>query len=501
VWICLSGALAIAFSGAMGFAACGGRPPPRDRPRQVILKSEDVDRKVGGDSALAVKGQLGLIEDPKLVAYVAEVGGRLARHAPQRRFSYKFQIVDQEAPNAFALPGGYIFVSRGLLTLANSEDELANVLGHEIVHVAARHAAARQEIGQNLPLRFNWFQGGYLASYGRDQEREADRLGQGLSAVAGYDPEGLVVFLRELEHTERLQLGASRLPNFWATHPATTSRVAEASARAQMTSWERVDPIASSRADFLRLTEGLAIGTRASEGVFIDDRFLHADLDLTVRFPSGWTTRNTHQAVGAVSPQRDAQVFLEHQGKGSDPQSAAAEYVQELTDTGFEIEDMQSLVIGPYPAFRVFGRFPGIQGHVRVVLTWLARDDTIYRFTGAAPGTSFNAYKGTLLNVPRSFRPLRSDEREKIREMRLRIAVAREGESLSDLSIRTANRWDIQYTAVVNDLFTDHVLDSGQLVKVAIAEDYRPDRDQSGERDELTEAPATTGDSGEAQRR
>ena len=307
-WLCLPVALGIALSGIVGSAGCGGQKPPRKRPRQVILQSEDVDQKVGEDAAQSVKGQLGLIEDPKLVAYVAEVGGKLARHAPRRRFSYTFQIVDQAASNAFALPGGYIFVSRGLLTLANSEDELANVLGHEIVHVAARHAAARQEIGRILPLRFNWFQGSYLARYGRDQEREADRLGQGLAAVAGYDPAGLVDFLRELEHTERLKLGASRLPNFWDTHPATTGRVAEASARAQMTSWERAEPIAGSRADFLRLTEGLAIGTRGSEGVFIDDRFLHADLDLMIRFPAGWTTRNTHQAVGAVSPKRDAQI-------------------------------------------------------------------------------------------------------------------------------------------------------------------------------------------------
>ena len=475
VWRTLLGAAVIAFAGAISVAACGGRPPPREKPRQVILRSEEVDQKVGEDTALAVRGQLGLIEDPELVAYVAKVGARLARHAPRRRFSYKFQIVDQEAPNAFALPGGYIFVSRGLLVLANSEDELANVLGHEIVHVAARHAAARQEIGRSLPLRLNWLHGPYLASYGRDQEREADRLGQGLSAVAGYDPAGLVAFLRELEHTERLQLGASRLPSFWSTHPSTSSRVAEASARAQMASRERGEPIAGSRAEFLRRMEGLAVGTRASEGVFIGDRFLHADLDLMVHFPAGWTTRNTHQAVGAVSPKRDAQIFLEHQGEGNDPQTAAAEYIEELTDAGFKIEDTQSLVIGPYPAFRVLGRFPGFQGSLRVVFTWLTRDDSIYRFTGAAPSTSFNAYKGTLLNVPRSFRPLRTSEREKIRELRLRIAVAREGESLLDLSERTDNRWDIQYTAVVNDLFPNHVLELGQLVKIAVAEDYRPD--------------------------
>ncbi|MFB3118830.1 MAG: M48 family metalloprotease, partial [Myxococcota bacterium] len=268
-WIARTTALA----SALVVLACGASAPTRDRPREVILRSEDVDRKVGEESAQDVKAQLGLIEDPELVAYLGKVGARLARHAPRRNFEYSFQIVDQEAPNAFALPGGYIFVSRGLLTLTNSEDELANVLGHEIVHVAARHAAARQEIGRSLPAKLDWLRGGYLARYGRDQEREADRLGQGLAAVAGYDPEGLVSFLRELEHTERLRLGSSRLPGFWDTHPSTKSRVAEVGLRANMTAWTRKTPIAVTHADFLHRMEGLAIGARASEGVFVGDRF------------------------------------------------------------------------------------------------------------------------------------------------------------------------------------------------------------------------------------
>ena len=174
-----------------------------------------------------------------------------------------------------------------------------------------------------------------------------------------------------------------------------------------------------------------------------------------------------------------AQVILEHQSQGDDPQAAAADYLQKFADAGFKIEEMQPLVIGPNPAFRVSGRFPKLQGDVHVVLTWIARDNSIFRFTVAAPSVGFNTYKGALLNVPRSLRPLRPDEREKIRELRLRIAVAREGENLSDLSRRTDNRWDIQYTAVVNDLFTDQALDPGQLVKIAVAESYRPDLEGS----------------------
>ncbi len=458
--------------------SCGGKPPPRQKPREVILRSEDVDRKVGEEASEDVGSMLGLIEDPKLSAYVSELGMRLARHAPRRRFSYKFGIVDQDAPNAFALPGGHIYVSRGLLVLTNSEDELVNVLGHEIVHVAARHAAARQEMGQALPTGLNWLQGRYLAGYGRDQEREADRLGQGLAAVAGYDPQGLVTFLKELEHTERLNLGASRLPSFWATHPSTSRRVAEAGARAHMVSWKRGKPIAANRAEYLARIEGLAVGGRASEGIFDGDRFLHADLDLMVRFPPGWTTMNTHRAVGALSRRRDAQVFLEHQGAGDDVEAAAAKYVEELAGSGFDVESSQPLVISDYSAFRVVGRFPGYGGHVKAVFTWIGRDGSIYRFTGAAPSMAFRKYQGTFLNVARSFRPLRAGERNKIREARLRIAVAVEGESLTDLSKRTSNRWDIQQTAVMNDLFATDQLEPGQLIKVAIEQSYRSEPEE-----------------------
>ncbi len=475
-WMARSFALAAVLAGA---SACGGSPPTRERPREVILRSEDVDRKVGEQTAEDVDGELGLVKDPELVTYVTQVGARLARHAPMRRFEYTFQIVDQDLPNAFALPGGFIFISRGLLALANSEDELASVLGHEIAHAFSRHAAARQEVGHSLPAQIDWLQGAYLARYGREQELEADRLGQALAASAGYDPNGLVAFLRELEKTERLRLGNSRLPGFWDTHPSTNSRVAEASARANMTRWAREVPIAATHADFLERIDGLATGARASEGVFIKDAFMHADLDIYIHFPPGWDTANTHRAVGAMSPKRDAQIFLELQGPGNDLVRAAGEYVAELADSGFRLEGTQSVRIGEYPALRAEGLFVSPGGALKVVLTWLERADLIYRFTAVAPANAFRLYTGTFRNVPRSFRGLEDHEREKIQETRLRIAVARAGENLTELSERTDNHWDIQQTAVMNDLFADHVLGPGQLVKIAVAENYQPDSDET----------------------
>ena len=465
--------LAISLLLAVPALGCGGGGQPRQQ-REVILSSEAVDEKVGKEASRDVVSQLGVVDDPALTAYVNQVGQRLARHAPRGRFQYHFAIVDQIAPNAFALPGGYIYVSRGLLILTNSEDELANVIGHEIVHVAARHAAARQTVIRGMPGPFQFFAQGHIAGYSRNQEREADRLGQGLAGVAGFDPDGMAAFLKNLEFTERLRLGTSRLPSFFDTHPATTERVAAASGRARMVSWQRSPGVTKDRADYLRQIEGLVVGMSAAEGVFQGQRFIHADLDFTMRFPDGWETMNTHVAVGAVSSKRDAQIVLEGQGAGDDPEEAATAFLARNEHQNFEIDSAAPLKIGSYPAFRVVGKAPTPYGWLPIAMTWVARDGVIFRFTGLTAPGAFKRYESSYGNVVRSFRPLPPELRKSVRETRLRVALARGGERIADLSQRTGNEWDIQTTAVINDIFANEPLEAGQLVKIAVSRPYEP---------------------------
>jgi predicted Zn-dependent protease len=456
-------------------ASCSGPPkrPPPKRPAEVVLRTEADDRRAGEDASKEVEAELGLVKDPELVAYVTRIGERLARFAPSRDFEYRFQIVDQEAPNAFALPGGKIYVSRGLLVLANSEDELANVIGHEIVHAALRHASARQSVVSAIPGIFRLSAAGVIASYSRDQEREADREGQRLAARAGYDPGGLATFLKGLDYTERLQLGASRLPGFFDTHPTTGERTAEATARARAIPWQSLAPIAGDSAGYLRRIDGLAVGTRASEGVFQKGWFLHSELDLALRFPEGWDTHNTRQAVGAVSPRRDAQVFLEVQGKGEDPMAASEQYMASDEAIGLGLDGPpQPIRLGAIEAVRGVGGAQTPMGPVGAHITWVAYGGTIYRITGITVSASSAKYAGVFRSVARSFRPLTPHERDSIRETRLRIVEARSGEGLREISDRTGNRWNVQETAVMNDVFADAPLREAQLVKVAVSERY-----------------------------
>ncbi len=456
-------------------AACGAparRPAPKPPP-EIVLRSEADDRRAGQDAAKEVEAELGLVEDPALVAYVNEIGQRLARFAPPRGFEYRFHIVDQETPNAFALPGGQIYVSRGLLILANSEIELANVIGHEIVHAALRHASARQAVIDSIPGLFRFSAAGAIASYSRNQEREADREGQLLAGRAGYDPDGMATFLKDLDYTERLHFGGARLPSFFDTHPTTGERTAEASARAQAISWQARPAITPDPAAYLARIDGLAVGTRASEGVFQKGRFLHSELDLSLRFPEGWETQNTRRAVGALSPRRDAQVLLEMQGKGEDPLAAAQEFLASDEAVGLRLDaPPQPIRLGPIEAVRGTGsaELPG--GSVRAHVTWIAYRGTIYRITGLVASPASAKYEGVFRSVARSFRSLTGRERESIRETRLRVVEARAGESLRELAERTGNRWNVQQTAVMNDLFADAPLREAQLLKVAVSERY-----------------------------
>jgi predicted Zn-dependent protease len=178
-----------------------------------------------------------------------------------------------------------------------------------------------------------------------------------------------------------------------------------------------------------------------------------------MRFPSTWDVINTRQAVGAVSPQRDAQVYLEFDSQGDDPQKAAEEFLAGTKAEGLRVEDMRPVLLGDLQAFRVEGRASSPRSPVTVHLTWVAREGSVYR-------------------VARSFRPLTPKERESIHETRLRIVPARDGETLAELSERTGNEWNIQQTAVMNDVFANDRLVAGQPIKVAIPQPYgRPPPD------------------------
>jgi len=454
-------------------------PPAKDldepgKPKRVrILETEYDDRAAGQEGEAEVASELGLYKDDAVQAYVNAVGQRVARGAA-RGFDYRFRIVDQWSPNAFALPGGVIFVSRGLLALVNTEDELACVLGHEITHAAARHQAAAQQTEMRLgPVSLGFARAAYMAAYQRDEERAADEGGQQLAAAAGYDPRSMSDFLKRLAGVERLMLGAQRIPGFFDTHPGTTERIASTETRGREIVWKRSPAIAPDPEGYLHKIEGIVLDENPAEGIFRGSRFIHPDLDFTLSFPEGWTMVNTASAVGAISPKRDARIALEMVAEGSDPKKAAEKFLSErATKMHAQVEEAQSIFVGELPAYQVRGRVPTTQGDVAGQLTWIAYRGRIYRISVSARSMVASGYFGRAQSTTRSFRPLTGDERVSVLVSRLRVAHAKQGETIDALSRRTGNAWDIEKTAVANGLFGPTAFPEGQPVKIALTEPY-----------------------------
>jgi predicted Zn-dependent protease len=423
-----------------------------------------------------VFAQAGRLRAPKLEAYVAALGARLASYAPRAGVRYQFFLVDQWSPNAFTLPGGEIFVSRGLLVLTNSEDELAGVLAHEIVHAAARHAIGRQAYVEGLsPFSLGLPRMASIAAYGREQERTADMEGQKIALAAGYDPAGLPDFLKSLGKVERLLMGSSRIPTFLDTHPGTSERVTSAVVLASSLPApppERASP--TERDAYLERLSGLVLGADPAEGVVRGTVFMHPDLGIAVSFPSGTRIQNTPLAVVAISERGDARYALEDGGPGDDPELAARRWLGERLPrvrARIDVEEPQQTRC--CKTYVVRGEAQTEQGVLAGQLTWVALNGHVYLLSAVSVPFAAKQTLDRGRQMVRSVRALSAEDRASIQVDRLKLVRARAGETIPELSRRTGNAYDVHRTAIANDLEVTSRLAEGRLVKIGVREPYR----------------------------
>jgi predicted Zn-dependent protease len=476
--------------------ACTTVVNPVTGQREYTTMSPQQEMQIGKQAAAEVEQQMGFVDDAALQAYVAQIGARLAPFSPRQDVKYEFHAVDMQETNAFALPGGYVYVSRGLLALANSEDELAGVVGHEIGHVAARHSAQRQtraqvagigaaiatigaailgggELAQGVGQLAQAGAQGWIASYSRDQERQSDEIGQKLAGQAGYDPAAISSFLGALGREVELRLGQKRATSFLDSHPSSDERVRATLARASQIPRAAATPIAKSRSDFVRRMDGLLVGQDPAQGIFRDNLFLHPDLDFLLKFPRGWQTQNSPQAVMAKPAQGNALVALiaiPH-SEGGDARSAARKLLNDAAQQGLPAEDGGQVRVGSARGYRV--RVLVNQSQL-VERTYFAHGGAVLALQAASLQNEWNAWSGAFDATRQSFRRLSDDDRALIVETRLALVPAKAGETLEQVSKRSDNTWTAAETALYNGLRGDEKLRSGFLVKVGREHPYTP---------------------------
>ena len=420
----------------------------------------------------------GAYEDPRLQALVSEAVGKLVAASDRPDMRYRVTILNSPAVNAFALPNGHLYVTRGLAALANDTSELASVLSHEMAHVIARHAAIREDQARQAAIVSRVVndvlsdpQMGALAlaksriamaSFSRAQEFEADGIGVGISARAGYDPYGASRFLTSLgRHSELRPANAdARALDFLSSHPATPERVRNAQANARQ--FSAPYPRENERTEYLARLDGLIYGEDPSEGFVRGRRFLHPKLGFTFTAPAGFVLDNTAQAVLGVRTAGGQAMRLDVVRVPAE--QTLTQYLASGWIEGIDPTTIQDSTINGFPAATAIAR--GEQWTFRLYALRFGTD--VYRFIfatrqpNARTDRSFRETVGT-------FRRMSIAESEAAKPLRIRIVTVAPGETVERLARRMATTdRPVERFRVINGLAPGQGLRPGQLVKIVV---------------------------------
>jgi predicted Zn-dependent protease len=452
-------------------AACAVNPATGRRQLSLIGEGQEI--QMGREYDPQVAASMGLDPDTALQRYVQDLGARLAARSERPGLPWTFRVVDDPVVNAFALPGGFIYVTRGILAHLNSEAELSAVLGHEIGHVTARHSAtqmSRQQLAQvGLALgsifskdveRFSGVASAALGvlflKYSRDNESEADALGLRYMRRADYDSREMPNVFVVLARVSAAQPG-DRTPEWLATHPNPENRYARIS---QMIAALPGDSLGHrvDREGYIARLNGLVFGENPRAGYFRGAEFVHPDLRFRLRFPDGWATQNQRQAVVAVSPEQDATVQVTI---AAQPSAAAAARAF-LSQTGVTGGTPTGGVI-PFSAVTEDGE---LRGQVRFV----EHASRVVQILALAPAARWPAHTATTERTLRSFAVLTEPAVLAVQPWRIAIVTTNAATTIEEMARRRPAPVPVATLALINQLEPGARIAAGTRLKWVVGQ-------------------------------
>ncbi len=477
-------ATAIALITAL-LAGCATNPVTGDR--EVVLMSEERELELGERFHEQITEQKSVYEDEALQRYVADIGQALADVSHRSDIDYTFTVLEDPQVNAFALPGGYIYVTTGILGYFNSEAALAGVLGHEIGHVTARHAVQRQtaatatnilgavllaESGAGVGGRqlFEVAQLAAIRGYGREQELQSDRLGAQYLARAGYDSEAMLDVIKMLADqrafAQRQAAEEGREPGgyhgLFATHPENDVRRKEVIRAARQ--YEAANPRPPGRAAYLQRIDGLPFASSADGGVVIDRVFLHAPLDAALEAPKDWTITNRPDRLIFHSPDDDARLEARVRRLDGDA-SARALLAKRIGDA----EGGRRLERGRFSGYTLV-RDQRTRDGVRPVRHVMVRkNDQAWYFVGLTRRPeAFEGFDRDFLEIVATLDDLDAEQRRRAKPPRIDVVEAESGQTYAELARRAPPSVDdpVEQLRLLNGDFPNGEPRAGQLVKI-----------------------------------
>ena len=455
-------------------AACAVNPATGERELSLVSEAQEIE--IGRESDPAITAQMGgLYPDSALQQYIRGVGLRLAASSERPNLPWSYKLLDDDLVNAFALPGGFVYITRGILGNMNSEAEVAAVLGHETGHVTARHSASQitrvqlAQLGLGIGSIFSSTirdYGGAAATglqllflkYGRDDERQADELGFRYMTRIHYDPHGMSEVMRMLQSTT--PAGGSGVPNWLSSHPDPGDRVQSNEQRiaASGTDYSSFD---TKRDAFLQHLDGLVFGEDPRAGYFIGVRFLQPTLTFEITFPAGWATQNGADAVQALAPSRDGAMQLSF-AQASSPAEAASK----LTSVeGLAVLQSRTETINGLNATLTDFDLTTQDGVLRGTIAYIAHNSAVYEIVGYAPQAKWATHSNVVSAAIHSFARLTDRTYLDVSPNRIQIVRLPRAMTFADFAQQYPSTVSLDEVRLANQVSQTESLAAGRPMK------------------------------------
>jgi predicted Zn-dependent protease len=447
--------------------------------RDVMFVSEQQELAMGKESDPQIVSQFGMYDHPGMQRFINEKGQKMAAVSHRNAIPYSFKILDSPVINAFAVPGGYVYFTRGIMAHFNNEAQFAGVLGHEIGHVAARHSAKQQSkamlaqlgmvVGMVVAPELGQFAnaaqqgvGLLFLKFGRDDERQSDELGVEYSTKIGYDARQMAGFFQTLQRQQGEE-GAG-VPSFLSTHPSpedryqTVTQLAEA-AQSKVNN----SKLLVNRDSYLRLIDGIVYGEDPKQGFVENQVFYHPVMKFQFPIPAGWAHQNTPQMV-QMAPKDGKAMMMLTLAPGATLQEAAQQVLK-----GYQLEAVESRpeTVNGLPALAVVAEQKQEQAVIRALVYVIQYGGNNYVLLGVSQGADFNNYFSLFSSTMKSFRPLTDSDKLNRQPERVRVkSVARAttlAQALRGFQVPEKRHEEL---AVLNGMQLSDPLAAGTLIKV-----------------------------------
>ncbi len=457
-------------------ASCAVNPVTGKRELSLISEQEEI--ALGQQSDGQIQAQFGIYDDASLESYVRTVGAGLISGTHRPNLPYKFTVLDSPVVNAFAVPGGYIYVTRGILALMNSEAELAAVLGHEIGHVNARHSVRRMSemqlaqiglaLGSAVSEKFARLSGVagigmqlLFLKFSRSDEREADALGIVYSRSAGYDPGEVIPFFTALEKMGDLSGGQS-LPGFLSTHPLTAERIQNAK-----NMMEPGDASLAKRPEtYLKKVENMVYGEDPQQGFVEGGVFYHPLMKFQFSVPSSWKLQNMPTQVSVMSQDGNGAMLLQAEKSQENLRDFARRKAAEFKDG--QLQGERSITVNGLSGFEHSFTIPQADNlTLSLRQSFIRKGDLIYTFSALSSAQNFSQYDNTFQGISGSFRQLTDTTKLNRAPKRLNLVQANGSQTLQEIFKREGmpeTSWPT--FAIMNGLEVKSVPPRGRWIKI-----------------------------------